>query len=196
MGFGDNDDNVEDGLKGILGSVKATVTPVTEVAVDAVAAVDDLVSTTVKTVDATVQKFDETVVTPVADTVRGAIQPALPSLPEPVRDALSSESAAFQIDDAADLPDGTINDTTGTAIQQLTAALWPLDDAPRPWSPRELILISAGSLSASTWSSGGAALCDIPFVERWLVPISVLSATASGERAPAAPTFDTDCTPD
>ena len=210
-GTGDDNDHHDAGLLGTVSTLSIAVDSTAETLLEGVqettANLTSTVQPTVSASMATVSTLLETV-TDTVDDAAGAttelIEAVIPEvvLPEAViPEAQLPSEATDLVDGLAGLPtpasDGpSLGDPALTSAQQLTAALWPLKDAPTPWSPRDLILISSGALTAGGAHSGAAAACDLPFVERWLTDSRGPSAVTHDDRTPASPTFDTDCTPD
>lgn len=193
-GLSDHDSD-HDGLRGILQSVTSTLSPAIDVTTD-------ILNTTVTD---TTELRDIAGDTTLSDAVTGAVETVLPTLsalaavadeaPDLLDEpALSDESAVTHTANDKDLGhDSTA--TTAAAVQQLTDALWPLAHPPSPWNPRDLRLTSSSAL-ANAGSSGSAAPCDLPLVERWLTLNIATTESAVRTAAPETPTYDTDCTPD
>lgn len=81
-------------------------------------------------------------------------------------------------------------------VPPFAETLSPLAQAPQPWSPGELLLISVGTLSASSTGGAAPAGSDLPSIGSWLDSESTHVARTSDDDIPSSPTFDTDSTPD
>jgi len=184
----------------VQSAVDNTVEGAVSVVDDTVALLDTTVTTTRDTVEHVITNLDDHVLEPVTDALIERPDDEPGDLSDALGDLLTGDllttGAASTVAQPADRGDGI--DITAAQIEQLTAALWPLSDSTPPWSPRELILISAGVITAGSQAHSGAGpgACDLPVVERWL---SVGGGSVNGtvhDRVPQSPTYDTDCTPD
>ena len=196
---GDEDAQDRGSLSRILGGVTDAVDRVTETAAATVErAVKPVVTHAVAPVGTAVAIVDD-VATGAVESVSGTVAHVV-SDAAPLVDEVVELVAGTAVTGDRSLPSFTrshdIPEPLGSAVAELTAALWPLHDSPAPWSPREVILLSAGVLTAAAPGGAGPLACELPFVERWFALALGLIGLEARDRAPSSPVFDTDCTPD
>lgn len=214
----DADDRDHTGLPDLLNTVTGATEPLLEAATgllqETTTNVDDVIDGTVQTVDTTfdstltttrdivdhvVTSVDAHVVDPVLDTIGDTVNDVVPPVaPGAIDETVSTGPEATPASTAGFFPVVGAGDSTSTVTEQVEASLWPLSGNAAPWSPRELILLSAGVLSASHTGSGsaGPGASDLPHVERWLGVDGGTVDAALNDRVPLSPSYDTDCTPD
>lgn len=204
---GDEDARDRGSLGGILSGLNEAVDRVTETATATVErAVEPAVTHAVAPVGAAVATAAAGVVSIADDVAAGTVETVSGAVADvvsdagPLTDAVAELTSITGVTGDRSLPSLTrshgIPEPLASAVAELTAALWPLHDSPAPWSPREVILLSAGVLTAGAPGGAGPLACDLAFVERWFALALGLSGLDAHERAPSPPTFDTDCTPD